>query len=366
MNLKNGEALTIYGWFTGSIIVSQIFGAVLGDLIIGNKKSIIVGGIIQTVSLFVLCASPITFLYLGLILVVLGSGFYTPNILSNFGKTCLKKARYLDSGFTLFYLAITLGSFLGILLIGYLGNTYGFKVGFIVSGILMLISILPILITEENKLSNFKPNRLSKSKNLSNIFIATIALGLFWGLYEISSIQFFDIQLKLNEVQTLNIPDYLWQSINSIIIVPISIIAFILWTYFGFSQFLKLTLGFIFGAIAFWFMFLIPETPTKSHFFNYLTSLLFLGIAEILVTPIVYAILTKYSNPKYLAILFSLVFLSVKLISIVFSYFNDKFYDKPIIGLETGIIGMFSIGIGLIAFVLFKKTEPTKESVENE
>ena len=85
LNLKNGEALTIYAWFTGSIIVSQIFGAVLGDLIIGNKKSIIVGGIIQAVGLFVLCASSITFFYLGLILVVLGSGFYTPNIFSNFG-----------------------------------------------------------------------------------------------------------------------------------------------------------------------------------------------------------------------------------------------------------------------------------------
>ena len=252
------------------------------------------------------------------------------------------------------------------MLIGHLGNTYGFKVGFIVSGILMLISILPILITTENKLSNLKPNRPPKSKNLSNIFIATIAFGLFWGLYEISSIQFFDIQLKLNEVQTINIPDYLWQSINLIIIVPISIIAFILWTYFSFSKFFKLILGFIFGAIAFWIMFSIPETPTKWHFVNYLTSLLFLGIAEILVTPIVYAILTKYSNPKYLAILFSLVFLSVKLISVVFSYFNDKFYDEPIIGLETGIIGMFSIGIGLIAFVLFRKIEPTKERLENK
>ena len=120
LKMERTEALTIYGWLVGSLVFSQIIGGLFGDLLIGNKKSIIIGGIIQAIGAFSLCIPSTTGLYLGLFLVVLGSGFFTPNILSNFGKSYLNKTKLLDSGFTIFYLAINLGSFLGILLIGYL------------------------------------------------------------------------------------------------------------------------------------------------------------------------------------------------------------------------------------------------------
>jgi len=87
------EASSIYGWFISSIIFSQIFGALLGDLVIGNKKSVIIGGIIQAVGAFSLCIPSTIGLYIGLFLVVLGSGIYTPNIISSFGKLYLNKTK---------------------------------------------------------------------------------------------------------------------------------------------------------------------------------------------------------------------------------------------------------------------------------
>jgi len=353
--MERTGALSIYGWFTASLVFSQIVGALFGDLLIGNKKSIIKGGIIQAIGAFSLCIPSTTGLYLGLFLVVLGSGFFSPNIISNFGKTYLNKTKLLDSGFTIFYLAINLGSFLGILLIGYLGEKYGYNIGFVLSGILMLISIIPIVLTKEKKLDGIEKNEFPISKRVLNILIAFIVVGLFWGFYELSSIRTFDLQLQLSEISTLGIPNHLWQTINSIFILPISIIAIILWTYFYSSQFFKLMLGFVFGVISFGILFLIPEIPTEQHTITYLISLFFLAISEIHIAPIIHSILTKYSNPKYLAILISLAFLPTKLIYLVFGLFNDKLYDNPILGLKIGIVGMTVIGIGLIGYVIWNK-----------
>lgn len=355
LKMERTEALSIYGWFTASLVFSQIVGALFGDLLIGNKKSIIIGGIIQAIGAFSLCIPSATGLYLGLFLVVLGSGFFTPNIISNFGKTYLNKTKLLDSGFTIFYLAINLGSFLGILLIGYLGEKYGYNIGFVLSGILMLISIIPIVLTKEKRLDEIEKNEFPISKRILNILIAFIVVGLFWGFYELSSIRTFDLQLQLSEISTLGIPNHLWQSINSIFILPISIIAIILWTYFYSSQFFKLMLGFVFGVISFGILFLIPEIPTEQHTITYLISLFFLAISEIHIAPIIHSILTKYSNPKYLAFLISLAFLPTKLIYLVFGLFNDKLYDNPMLGLKIGIVGMTIIGIGLIGYVVWNK-----------
>ncbi|MBL4642391.1 MAG: MFS transporter [Flavobacteriaceae bacterium] len=353
--MKTLDAITIYGWLIGSLVFSQIIGALFGDLLIGNRKSVIIGGIIQASGAFSLCIPSTTGLYLGLFLVVLGNGFFTPNIISIFGKLYVNKTKLLDSGFTIFHLAINLGSFLGVLLIGYAGQAFGYNIGFITSGILILVSIVPILILKEKAEIETKKNELSTDKRILNILIAFLVIGLFWGIYDISNIRTSDLQLQFSEISTLDFPKELWQSISAIIILPISLIAIILWTFFYSSQFFKLMLGFIFGVISFGILFLIPEIPADKHTITYLVSLLFLGISEIHIAPIMHSILTKYSNPKYLAILISLAFLPTRLISLIFGLFNDRFYDNPILGLKTGIIAMIIVGIGLIVYVWWNK-----------
>jgi POT family proton-dependent oligopeptide transporter len=355
LKMERTEALTIYGWLVGSLVFSQIIGAIFGDLLIGNRKAIIIGGIIQAIGAFSLCIPSTSGLYLGLFLVALGSGFFTPNIISNFGKLYLNRTKLLDSGFTIFYLAINLGSFLGISLIGYSGEKFGYNIGFIISGILMLLSIVPIVISKQNKSEEIEKSELSISKRILNISIAFIVVGLFWGIYEISSIRIFDLQIEFSEISSLDISKSMWQSIGSIFTLPISLIAIVVWTYFYSSQFFKLMLGFIFGVISFGMLLLISEVPNEQHTVIYLLSLFFLAISEIHIAPIIHSILTKYSNPKYLAILVSLAFIPTRLFLLIFGLFNEVFYEKPSLGLKFGIIVMAFISIGLVGYVLWNK-----------
>jgi POT family proton-dependent oligopeptide transporter len=227
----------------------------------------------------------------------------------------------------------------------------------------MLISLIPIVISNYKIENNNFKNELPIGKRILKISIAFIVVGLFWGIYQISFIRISDIQFELSEISSLNIPKHLWQSMNSTIILPISIIAIIVWTYFFSTQFFKLMIGFIFGAISYGIIFLIPEIPTEKHIILYILALLFLGISEIHIAPIIHSILTKYTNPKYLAILISFAFIPTRLIGAIFGLFNDRFYDNPTLGLKLGIIAMVVFSIGLIAYVLWEKKNYLQQRV---
>lgn len=350
LQLEEMEALRILGWVSALLIISQIIGAALGDLLLGNKAAVIIGAIMQALGAFSLCIPTTVGLYIGLFLVVLGGGLFTPNIISNFGKLYLNKTKLLDSGFTLFYLATNLGAIAGPLLIGYFGEYYGWNIGFIIAGILMLASLIPILVHKENDQVKIPTSGLPTKRRALYIVIALVFVGLFWAIHEISSIRISDLQFQLSEISTLGIPKTIWPSLYAVIALPLGLIAIVLWTYFYSNQFFKLMLGFIFGAISFGILLLIPEIPAGQHTALYLLALLFLGISEIHIAPIVHSILTQYANPKYLAILVSLALIPPRLFSILIGLFNEGLLEKPVIAIVIGTVAMAFLSIGLIIF----------------
>jgi proton-dependent oligopeptide transporter, POT family len=359
LKMEYEKAILITGWFTTLIVFSQIVGAIFGDLIIGNKKSILLGGFIQAVGAFSLCLPSTTGLYLGLFLIVLGGGFYSPNIIANFGKSYLNKTKLLDSGFTIFYLAINLGSFLGIFLISYIAETFNYTIGFVIAGLLLLVSLIPIVFTKEKASDEIMKSHNTINKRVLNILIAFVVVGLFWCFHELSSHRTFNVQFQLGEISALDIPMHFWGFSSSFFALPVCLIAAILWTYLYTSQFFKLLIGFIFGAISFGLLFLIPDVPAEKHAITFLASLLFFAIAEIHVAPLIHSILTKYTNPKYLAILISLAFLPTRLITLFLGLFDKELDNNPMLGLKIGIIGMTVVGIGLLVYVWWNKKTPS-------
>lgn len=355
LKMERTDALSVYGWFVASFLFSKIIGGILGDLLIGNKITIIIGGILQALGAFSFCIQSTMGLYLGLFLIVLGGGLYTPNIISNFGKLYLNRLKLLDAGLLIFYLSANLGAFFGVMLMYNIRNEYGWNMGFIVAGILMLLSTIPIIISKDKKNEQITRNKVTINQRITDIIIVFVTVSLFWFIYEIGNIRIIEIQSKLSEISTLDISKTIWNSLNSVFIFPMSILAISVWTFFYKNYFFKLTIAFIFGVISFGILLLIPETPTESHTIIYLLSLLFLSISEIHISPIIHSVLTKNSNPKYLAILISLAFIPTRLFSMIFSMFSENFYGNPIFFLQLGLIVMLIMSIGLILFMKWKK-----------
>lgn len=286
---------------------------------------------------------------------VLGGALYVPNINSNFGKLYLSRTKLLDAGFTIIYFSTNIGAFVGVILFGYCGDEFGWNTSFIIGGICMLLALIPMLFVVDEKDIVIKKSALRVSLRLKYcivyIVIILAIVGMYFGLYEIGNYRFLDVGDKLSNLVSLNIPKMLWESLNVVFIVPLTILAAIVWTYFYGSQIFKLTLGFVFGVLSFGILFLIPEAPTAQHVGYYVISFICLAISEVYIGPVTQSVLTQYGNPKYLAILMSISFIPGRLFSLIIGFYNETFTESPLFAIKLGLIVMSIVCLGLLMFL---------------
>lgn len=146
------DAFTIYGIFTGLVYVTPIIGGVLADKILGQRKTIYIGGLTMAIGQFLLAASAMsdgsemawrqTIFYAGLGILILGNGFFKPNISTMVGELYDNNDPRKDAGFTIFYMGINLGAFLSPLVAGYLGEQIAWEYGFMSAGVGMLLGTI--------------------------------------------------------------------------------------------------------------------------------------------------------------------------------------------------------------------------------
>ncbi len=147
----------IYGSYTGLVYLTPLIGGYMADRYWGNRKSIIIGGIMMAIGQFFMFMSGSFFqnldmarvlMMVGLTSLIIGNGFFKPNISTMVGQLYPKGDKRIDSAFTIFYMGINLGAFIAPLLCGYLGDTGNpadFKWGFLAAGCGMILSLVLFL-----------------------------------------------------------------------------------------------------------------------------------------------------------------------------------------------------------------------------
>lgn len=131
-------ALALYGWYTMLVYVASIPGGILADKFIGQKNSVFLGGMILVAGHLVLAIDAVWAFYLGLSLIILGVGALKPNISTMVGGLYRQGDERRDQGFTIFYIGINVGAFLSSIIVGAVGEIYGWHYGFGLAGIGML------------------------------------------------------------------------------------------------------------------------------------------------------------------------------------------------------------------------------------
>ena len=179
----------IYGLYTMGVYLLALPGGWLADRLFGLKKSVWYGGIIIAMGHFMmalpgifgsgayegkteLSALDTNSFFLGLILIVLGTGLLKPNISATVGALYKDNENLKDAGFTIFYMAINIGSILGFFICGYLGEEIGWHYGFGAAGIGMAVGLIQYQLTKkmlgdigkdpESKVSIEMKNKLMK------------------------------------------------------------------------------------------------------------------------------------------------------------------------------------------------------------
>src|SRR5947207_4676346 len=124
-----------YGNYVSSVWLTPIIGGFIADRWLGQYRSVLIGGIIIALGHFTLAFHPLPFLYAGLTLIVLGTGLLKPNISTLVGGLYEPGDDRRDAGFSLFYMGINLGAFLGPLIAGRLAEGVDWHIGFACAGV---------------------------------------------------------------------------------------------------------------------------------------------------------------------------------------------------------------------------------------
>lgn len=149
--LTDKSATAIYGLFTAAVYLVALPGGWIADRLIGAQRAIIFGGIFIALGNGVLWISrtPSEF-YFGLILIIIGVGLLKPNISAIVAELYPDGGGRRDAGFTIFYMGINLGAFIGPLITAWLALRYGWRIGFLAASIGMALGLLQFLITRHH------------------------------------------------------------------------------------------------------------------------------------------------------------------------------------------------------------------------
>lgn len=218
-------ASNIYGSYTGLVYLTPLLGGYLSDRYWGNRKSILIGGLVMALGQFTmffsgsLLQTPETsklMMYLGLVLLIFGNGFFKPNISTMVGQLYPQGDKRVDSAFTIFYMGINLGAFFSPLVCGGLGEHYDangvsiagdFKWGFMAAGVGMLISTITFYLMKNKFIvdANGKPigmpktslqrssddNSIPKFKMSHVLTWLVVGVGMFFIFKQFLSFDFF-------------------------------------------------------------------------------------------------------------------------------------------------------------------------------
>ncbi|NND05107.1 MAG: peptide MFS transporter [Saprospiraceae bacterium] len=199
----DARAYALYGWYTMFVYVASIPGGILADKLLGQKKTVLLGGLLLCCGHGVLAVDALWAFYTGLALIVLGVGALKPNISTMVGGLYRRGDSRRDMGFYIFYMGINLGAASAALLVGYVGQKIGWHYGFGLAGIGMLLGQIIYMLgqkhlvgvgevpssinTEESEARKRGPSlfaRIFEEKNARMGFLITTALALAFYLLQ--------------------------------------------------------------------------------------------------------------------------------------------------------------------------------------
>ena len=204
--LNRQESLTLYAIFTGLVYLTPILGGWVADKFLGKRKTVYIGGLVMAVGQFLLAASaflahsldPVTRLFIfnfGLGVLIIGNGFFKPNISTIVGDFYDDNDPRKDSAFNIFYMGINLGAILGPFIAGALGENVSWGWGYFAAGVGMIIGVLWMKAREASLEDKGLPPNTPEGKLVLDgkdwrdiivyaiaLVVATLAIVFVWGL----------------------------------------------------------------------------------------------------------------------------------------------------------------------------------------
>jgi POT family proton-dependent oligopeptide transporter len=393
------DAASIYGTYTMSVYLTAVPGGLIADYLTGARLAVFLGGVIIAAGHFSMVFRSMTTFYMGLILISVGTGLLKPNISTMVGSLYRQNDPRRDSGFSIFYMGINLGSVLAGFIVGYLAKGETFKrflaslgqdpnsswhYGFGAAGVGMVLGLVIYGLTQRNlkNVGNRIP-RASKAKTaktevrepltgddwkrIAAIFIFFLFTFLFWGAYEQkgASLNLFADKLVRAEIFGMSFPVPFLQSLTGIFVIMLAPVFSYLWIRMRERQPsspAKFSLGLVFIGLA--FMLMVPAsllTAGGRVTFWWLVGLYFLAVCgEMCLSPVGLSTVTKLAPKKLVGIMMGVWFLAAAMGNKLAGYLSGFFVATDPGRLAT-LYGGIAVGLLVSAGILALFTPTIKK-----
>ena len=231
---SSSSALSLLGTYAMFAYLAPLVGGWLGDKKIGYRKAVVIGALLMTIGHAAMAVETPVFLYIGISLLVVGTGFFKPNITSIISKIYEGRDDKKDGAFNIFYMGVNAGAFLGIMLCGWVGERVGWSFGFGLAGIFMLLGMIqfyyaqPLFgeIGDVPEKSNQKLSVKAATKEKLNPFLP---VDYFLIIVFVLSALIFIINDPLSKIGGIYILNFTYLGMeNSLFFALLAFIAFIL------------------------------------------------------------------------------------------------------------------------------------------
>tara|TARA_R110001583_G_scaffold30020_5_gene104201 strand:- start:2697 stop:4112 length:1416 start_codon:yes stop_codon:yes gene_type:complete len=392
----NGEALALYGWYTMLVYVASIPGGWIADKFLGQKKSVLYGGILLVAGHSVLAIEEMWAFYTGLGLIIAGVGMLKPNISTMVGGLYKQGDIRRDKGFTIFYIGINVGAFLSSLIVGTVGEVYGWHYGFGLAGIGMALGLLQYVLGQKHlaHVGNF----LGKSQNAEEkeamnkpltkvekdrvvvLFISFLLVIVFWGAFEqAGGLMNIYASEKTNRLLSFSlpfigneIPASWFQSLNAMFIIFLGTTVAGYWANRKLkgktaTSLFKMIVGLIIMGTGFFFMTAAAgqyETNGSSAMYWLVLAYLFHTVGELCISPVALSYITKLAPLKYASLMMGVYFAMTGFGNKLAGLLGEASESLGEYTIFTGI-AVFCILFGLLVMLFRKKLEMLTHGAED-
>jgi POT family proton-dependent oligopeptide transporter len=365
---SNGEALSLYGWYTMLVYVASIPGGWIADKFLGQKKSVLYGGILLVAGHSILAVEQMWAFYTGLGLIIAGVGMLKPNISTMVGGLYKQGDIRRDKGFTIFYIGINVGAFLSALIVGYVGETYGWHYGFGLAGIGMAAGLIQYLAgqkhlenvgnylgastNEADKEALKKPLTKIEKDRVVVLFISFLLVIVFWGAFEQAGglMNIYASEKTNRMLMGWEVPASWFQSLNAMFIIFLGTSVALYWANRKLkgklsTSLFKMILGLIIMGAGFFFMTAAAgqyESNGSSAMYWLVLAYLFHTVGELCISPVALSYITKLAPVKYASLMMGVYF--------AMTGFGNKL--AGLLGEASESLGEYTIFTGIAVFCI--------------
>ncbi|PWG06613.1 peptide MFS transporter [Polaribacter aquimarinus] len=397
---SNAETLSFYGTYTMFVYLTSIPGGWIADKFIGQKKAVMLGGILLCLGHGILAVDAQWAFFTGLILIVIGVGFLKPNISTMVGGLYKSGDDRRDKGFYIFYIGINLGAFLGALIVGAVAAKFGWHYGFGLAGIGMALGQVMYMMglkhlegVGEFLGSKESPNKELMKKPLTQVekdrmlvmFLSFLIIVVFWGAFEqAGGLMSLYTDQKTDRILSFSlpfigneIPAAVFQSINAFFIITLGTLVANFWYKWGkkgkeSSSLFKMALGVIIMGFGFLFMSKAStevimngnEVVEKSAMIWLVLAYLFHTIGELCASPVALSFITKLAPLKYASFMMGAYFAATGLGNKVAGFVGELSEGAGEFQVFTGI-AIFCTIFGLLIIAILKPLKRLTHGAED-